>query len=82
MTHTPKTLKQLFEFQENGKKIFELRKDDRPYKVGDMLLSNAYESEKNGYTGRVAIYRVLYIIRDAECFGLQKGYCIMQLERV
>lgn len=82
MTHALKTWKQFFQPQEDGEKLFELRKDDRPYKVGEDFLSQEYDSQKNEYTGRETKYRITYILRDAEFFGLKKGYCILQLKSI
>ena len=80
MTHTLKTWKLFFQPQYDGEKLFELRKDDRPYKVGDKFLSQEYDSKKNEYTGREAMFIIVYILRDAEFFGLKKDYCILQLK--
>lgn len=82
MTHAVKTWKQYFEPQENGEKMFELRKDDRPYKVGDYFLSQEFDHEKNEYTGMESKYIISYILRDAEFFGLKSGYCILQLKTI
>ena len=38
MTHRIKILKPYFEAVAAGDKTFELRKDDRPYKIGDTLV--------------------------------------------
>lgn len=80
MTHALKTWKLFFEPQQSGEKLFELRKDDRPYKVGDKFLSQEFDSQKNEYTGREAIYDITYVLRDADFFGLKQGYCILQLK--
>ncbi len=83
MTHELKTHKIFFEPQKNGEKMFELRKDDRPYKVGDNFLSQEYDPQTNEYTGRETMYQITYIFRDdAEFFGLKKGYCILQLREI
>ena len=82
MTHALKTWQPFFQSQEDGEKLFELRKDDRPYKVGDDFLSQEYDSKKNEYTGRETKYRITYILRDAEFFGLKKGYCILNLKPI
>lgn len=80
MTHALKTWKQFFQPQEDGEKLFELRKDDRPYKVGDIFLSQEFDNSKNEYTGRETYYYITYILRDAEPLGLKSGYCILQLK--
>jgi len=82
MTHALKTWKPYFEVQDNGSKLFELRKDDRPYKVGDIFLSQEFDQHKNEYTGKETPYRITYILRDAEMFGLKQGYCILNLKPI
>lgn len=82
MTHAVKTWKLYYELQEQGKKLFELRKDDRPYKIGDKFLSQEFDQTKNEYTGREETYEIAYILRDAEMFGLKQGYCILQLKEI
>lgn len=82
MTHALKTWKRFYEPQEDGTKLFELRKDDRPYKVGDYFLSQEYDEIKNEYTGRERRYEISYVLRDAEFFGLKQGYCILQLKEI
>lgn len=82
MTHAVKTWKIFFEPQEKGEKLFELRKDDRPYKVGDYFLSQEYDQVKNEYTGKETKYLITYILRNCEFFGLKKGYCILQLKEI
>ena len=82
MTHALKTWIPFFQPQEEGDKLFELRKDDRPYNIGDKFLSQEYDSKKNEYTGRETVYTITYILRDAEFFGLKAGYCILQLKPI
>jgi len=82
MTHAVKTWLNYFEPQEKGEKLFELRKDDRPYKVGDKFLSQEFDNAKNEYTGRETMYTITYILRDADFFGLKTGYCILQLKPI
>lgn len=40
-----------FESIVDGKKTFEIRKDDRPYEVGHILTLNEYDRELQEYTG-------------------------------
>lgn len=56
----------------NGKKMFELRYDDRDYDEGDILILREYEE---GYTGHVAIVEVISILWDYE--GLKSRFVIM-----
>ncbi len=82
MTHALKTWLNFYKHQEDGVKLFELRKDDRPYKVGDTFLSQEFDNAKNEYTGKETSFRIAYILRDAEMFGLKTGYCILQLAQI
>ena len=51
MIHELKTLPIYFEEVIEGRKSFEVRKNDRNFKVGDMLALNEYDAEKKEYTG-------------------------------
>lgn len=39
----------------------EIRKNDRKYKIGDIVVLQEYEKETNSYTGRTAIVEITYI---------------------
>lgn len=58
---------------ERGEKTFELRKNDRDYKKGDILEMMEFKEGKN--TGRTVRVLVTYIL--TEFAGLEEGYCIM-----
>lgn len=58
---------------ERGEKTFELRKNDRDYKKGDILEMMEFKDGKN--TGRTVRVLVTYIL--TEFAGLAEGYCIM-----
>lgn len=64
-------------------KEFELRKDDRDYKVGDLVRLREYLPDALAYTGVQIDRRISYILRGAEAerFGLKPGYCILGLAR-
>lgn len=79
MTHALKTWPPFFVDVVEGKKNFELRVDDRPFAVGDILLLQEYKvgTKEPGYTG-AEIYKVItYILRDVPGFGLKEGYVII-----
>lgn len=57
----------------SGKKSFELRKNDRDYKKGDIIEMMEFKDGKN--TGRTVRVLVTYILEDYT--GLEDGYCIM-----
>ena len=78
MTHNLKILKPYFEAVAAGDKTFELRKDDRPYKIGDTLVLNEIGAG-NEPTGRTIKKKVGYILRNCPEYGLDNGYCILSL---
>lgn len=62
-----------FEEVASGEKTFELQKNDRGYKKGDILEMMEFKDGKN--TGRTVRVLVTYILE--EFAGLEDGYCIM-----
>lgn len=60
----------------SGRKRFELRKNDRKYKVGDGLRLLEYKDGK--FTGRVIETDIVYILEEHS--GLEEGYCILGME--
>lgn len=47
----------------DGRKRFEVRRDDRGFALGDVLALLEYDPETNEYTRRTVWVRVIYIIR-------------------
>ena len=78
MVHELKILPQYFEEVWNEKKTFELRKDDRNYKVGDTL--RLLEFDYGTYTSRECSRTISYILRDAEKYGLKQGFVILAMK--
>lgn len=64
MVHAVKIEPEYFCDYKFGEKLFEIRKNDRPYKVGDFLALNEYDGE--AYTGRCSIAVIIYILDDPE----------------
>ncbi len=60
----------------NGRKCFELRKNNRGYKVGDGLKMLEYKDGR--YTGRKIEADIVYIMEEYS--GLEEGYCILGIE--
>lgn len=69
-----------FEAVAAGEKTHELRKEDRDFRVGQVILLEEYDIEIPHYTGRLLPVRVTYISRDVPGFGLVKGYCILSIQ--
>ena len=54
MTHEIKILPKYFEKAKDWSKPFELRKDDRPYQLGDIVILKEFSYSEGIYTGRQA----------------------------
>lgn len=77
--HTKKLLPQYFKEVENGKKPFEIRKNDCNYLVSDAILLQEW-SPKTKYTGKVILKQITYVLHGGN-YGLEKGYVILGLSR-
>lgn len=56
-----------------GKKPFDVRKNDRDYKEGDLLILHEINGKRA--TGGVIRCRVTYVLEN--CIGLAVGYCVL-----
>ncbi len=59
-----------------GNKLFEIRKNDRNYEVGDILILMEYIKESKEYTGKIIIAQITYItavnqIKDNVVLGIK-----------
>ena len=80
MIHDLKTIPEYYEAVRIGKKNFEVRKNDRDYKVGDALSLQEYDPVEKRYTGRSIGFTVIYILDNPEF--VKEGYVIMGLGAV
>lgn len=75
--HELKCQKKYFEQIWNDLKLFEIRYDDKGYKVNDILILRECEPLHKTYSGRYIKAKVLYILENF-C-GLNNGYVCMSL---
>jgi hypothetical protein len=61
--HELKTWPQYYEQVRNGSKRFELRRDDRPFAVDDLLILREWEPASETYTGYVTVAVITSIVR-------------------
>lgn len=81
MVHELKTHIEYFIHVASGEKQFEIRKDDREFKVGDELVLKEFNQTELIYTGRFLHRKVDYILKGGQ-FGLEEGYVIMSLSKI
>lgn len=75
MIHELKILPEYFEAVADSTKRFELRKDDRGFAVGDVLLLKEWNGKE--YTGRSVKKQISYVLKNYT--GLAEGYAVLSL---
>lgn len=75
--HELKIWPQYFRAVWDGTKTFEIRSNDRDFKVGDMLVLREFDPDDNEYTGSAICKKVSYILDD-QAF-VKEGYVVMGL---
>jgi hypothetical protein len=79
-THHLKTWPEPFEAVWDGRKTFELRRNDRAYTAGDVLVLQEWFPGEAEWGERVVRATVAYVIEGQ--FGLQPGHVCMALADV
>ena len=79
--HELKTWPQYFAEIYCSLKMFEVRKSDRDFKVGDLLVLREYDPVIQEYTGRIIPVCITYILPGGQ-FGIEGGYCVMGLSNI
>ena len=62
----------------SGEKTFEIRFNDRNFKVGDTI--TLHRSMSGVYAGQSLIVEITYILKDAEKYGLKEGFVILSIK--
>jgi len=79
--HHLKTWPSFFRDVRSNGKSFELRRNDRDFKVGDTLFLNEWDPEFEVYSGECEKRTISYVFAGGR-FGLGKGFCILSFEPV
>lgn len=82
MTHELKLNRRFFHAVASGKKTFEIRKDDRGYKVGDILILKEWDDIMSNYSGRSCMRQITYIYNGNGQYGLARSYVVLALKEV
>jgi uncharacterized protein DUF3850 len=79
-THSLKTWPAFFDDMLSGKKSFEVRRNDRDFHEGDMLLLEEWIPDQDGTSGaygeRKASFVVTYVLRGP-ILGIKEGWVVM-----
>lgn len=78
MQHELKVWADFFPALIDGSKNFEIRKDDRGFRVGDTLLLREYLPKAKRHTGREVVKKVTYIL-SGPMWGITENFVIMSL---
>jgi len=75
-THELKVIPRFWAKLEMGDLTFQLRRNDRDYRVGDILRLKEY-SHDYGFTGSTLVFDVTYILLPEDMPGIERGWCIL-----
>ena len=73
-THKLKTVQPFFDEVSKRNKTFELRRNDRDFKVGDEIYLQEYDMMHNSFSGKEVRIEITYILTDRA--GLDDDFCI------
>lgn len=80
MIHKLKTWPKYFWEVAQGSKTCEVRKNDRNYQTGDILILQEYDPDKQEYTGNEITVRVTHVIDDQQF--AKDGYVVMSIRKM
>lgn len=77
-THELKTVQPHFDHVRSGAKRAEIRRDDRGFAVGDVLVLREYDATTDSYSGREVEVRVTHVLAGYE--ALAPGFVMLSVE--
>lgn len=80
MVHELKTWPEYFTLIMTDQKPFEVRRDDRDFRINDFLWLREFDPRKRHYTGAEQMVIVTYVMREEEF--VKPGFCIMGIQRL
>lgn len=75
--HELKTIQPHFDMVADGRKKFELRKNDRDFHWNDILILREWSPLVEGYMGNEVVVRVTNVLQNFQ--GIEPGYCILSI---
>lgn len=82
MTHALKTESDFFKAIESVERNFEVRRADRPFKVGDKLILQEISGPQGTYTGSEITRLITYILPGESRFGMYNDFCVMGIKEI
>ena len=79
--HCLKIWPEFFKAVVAGDKTFEIRKNDRRFRVGDVLVLEEFDPKKCDYTGEKSRAKITYVLEGGQ-FGLKSGFVCMGIKRI
>lgn len=76
--HNLKVKPQYFKDILRGVKKFEVRRNDRNFKVNDLMVLEEYDSKNKVYTGKYINTEITYVLDDPEY--CKEGYVVIAFE--
>lgn len=84
--HTLKTLERYWDAVADGRKTFEVRKNDRAFQTGDILVLEKWDNDGRYYHTEPGDAfepmklrkRITYLLQGGQ-FGIEPGYCVLGL---
>lgn len=71
--HELKTWPKYFAAVRSGQKRFEIRRNDREFKVGDILVLREFDPEDDAYTGQAEERQITFLLSE-EDYGVIHGF--------
>lgn len=84
MVHELKTWPHHFAKIRQGLKTFEVRRNDRGFASGDVLVLREYSPGTDEYSGEQLTVLVTSILDGVEgaAFGIKSGFCVMSIRKL
>lgn len=83
--HTLKTIDRYFDAIATGHKTFEVRKNDRAFQKGDILILERWDETRLGpqqtIPKQIIRKRISYLLQGGQ-FGIEPAYCVLGLADV
>lgn len=78
--HDLRCVQPFFEDVADGRKAFEVRRDDRDFMVGDQLRLREFDAT-DGYSG-AEVWRVITYFLEGGQFGIEPGWCVLGMSEL